>query len=86
MRSFILALLLIIMAKPLLIINWLCLALDNLVYPGYRKTVIRPPVFIIGMFRSATTLCQNLMKSDAQNISYLRMWELLLAPSVIQKN
>ncbi len=77
--------LLIILSIPILAINWLCLALDNLFYPGYRKTEIKPPVFIIGMFRTATTLCQNLMNNDIHHFTYFKFYELLFAPSVIQK-
>lgn len=61
------------------------MALDNLFYPGYRKTEIKPPVFIIGMFRTATTLCQNLMNSDTHHFTYFKFYELLFAPSIIQK-
>ncbi len=85
MGSYFLTILLIIVSIPIFIINWLCLALDNLFFPGYRKTEIKPPVFIIGMFRSATTLCQNLLKTDTEHFSYLKLGEQLFAPSVIQK-
>jgi len=68
-----------------LVINWICLALDNLFYPGFKKNELKPPVFIIGMPRSATTLCQNLMSSDIHHFTSLKLWEILFAPSIIQK-
>jgi omega-hydroxy-beta-dihydromenaquinone-9 sulfotransferase len=85
MLAYLVRTLLIILSIPILIINWLCLALDNLFYPRFRKTEIKPPVFIIGMFRTATTLCQNLMINDTHHFTYFKFYELLFAPSVIQK-
>ena len=85
MGTFLLTIVLILLSVPVLMVNWLCLALDNVFYPGFRKTEIKPPVFIIGMFRSATTLCQNLLKTDTEHFSYLKLGEQLFAPSVIQK-
>ena len=67
------------------LINWSCLALDHLFYRGYKKIVIKPPHFIIGMPRSATTFCYALLLADSENISAMKLWEILLAPSVVQK-
>jgi omega-hydroxy-beta-dihydromenaquinone-9 sulfotransferase len=67
------------------IINWTCLILDFLFYPSFRRVNPKPPVFIIGMPRSATTLCYTLLSADSQTFSAMKLWEILLAPSVIQK-
>ncbi len=67
------------------IITWVCLALDNLFYSGYKKIEIRSPLFIIGMPRSASTLCHKLLGSDTDNFTTMKLWEMLFAPSVIQK-
>jgi hypothetical protein len=37
------------------------------------------------MPRSATTLCYSLLTADSQNFSSMKLWEILFAPSVIQK-
>ena len=66
-------------------INWTCLALDFLFFPRFKKVTIKPPHFIIGMPRSATTFCYALLLSDSRNISSMKLWEILLAPSIIQK-
>jgi omega-hydroxy-beta-dihydromenaquinone-9 sulfotransferase len=63
----------------------LCYIIIEKVYIIHRFHEIRSPVFIIGMFRSATTLCQNIMKSDTHHFSHLKLGDLLFAPSVIQK-
>ncbi len=66
-------------------INWSCLALDHIFYRGYKKIVIKPPHFIIGMPRSATTFCYALLLVDSENTTAMKLWEILLAPSVLQK-
>ncbi len=61
------------------------MGLDNLFYPGFKKTEIEPPVFIIGMPRSATTLIQNIIINDASHFTCPKLWEILFAPSILQK-
>jgi len=67
------------------IINWICLALDNLFFWRFRKVEVKPPVYVIGMPRSATTLCYTLLTADSDNFTSMRLWEILLAPSIIQR-
>ena len=43
------------------------------------------PVFIIGNPRSGTTYLHRLLARDEANFSYIRMWEVLFAPSVSQR-
>lgn len=66
-------------------INHLCLALDDIFYPSYRNVVIRPPLFIVSMPRTATTWLHNILASDQQQFTSMKLWEMLLAPSVLQK-
>jgi len=68
-----------------LVVNWICMGLDNLFYPCFKKTEIKPPVFIIGMPRSATTLIQNIIISDTSNFTCPKLWEILFTPSILQK-
>jgi omega-hydroxy-beta-dihydromenaquinone-9 sulfotransferase len=67
------------------IINCTCLILDHLFYPTFKRISPKSPVFIIGMPRSATTLCYSFLTADSQNFSSMKLWEILFAPSIIQK-
>ncbi len=67
------------------VFNWICLMLDNILFPAWRKTVIKAPVFIIGMPRTGTTWLQNVLSADNMQFSSMKLWEILFAPSIIQK-
>jgi hypothetical protein len=58
--------------------------LDRLLFPNYRKTKIKSPVFIVGNARSGTTLFHRLLSGDEERFVYFRTWEILF-PSLIQK-
>ncbi|MBC2715848.1 MAG: sulfotransferase [Desulfobacteraceae bacterium] len=66
------------------ITTWICLFLDEIFFPGYRKIDIKKPVFIAGFPRSGTTYLHRVIDNDRQ-FSSLKMWEIVLAPSIIQK-
>lgn len=66
------------------LVHWLCLALDEVVYPGYRRTHVRAPVFITGIPRSGTTYLHRALAADPE-FSVFTTWEVLLAPSVLQR-
>lgn len=68
----------------MIILNWICLALDHVFYPGFRKVKIKEPVFIFGVPRSGATHIHRTMSKDSQFTSFL-LWELLFAPSVVQR-
>ena len=63
----------------------LCFALDWLLFPGFRKVVIKQPVFIAGLPRSGTTFFHRLLAADKETFTSFRTWELLLAPAICQK-
>jgi hypothetical protein len=65
-------------------VNSLCLCLDRLVYPGFRRTQVTTPVFIVGQPRSGTTLMHKLACGDSERFTYFMMYELFL-PSIVQK-
>lgn len=73
---------------PLILVNiaitWICLALDHVLYPGFRKVTIKEPVFIFGVPRSGATHIHRTMSKDSQFTSFL-LWELVFAPSVVQR-
>jgi len=66
------------------ITNWTCLFLDEIIFPGYRNVEIKKPVFIAGFPRSGTTYLHRVMDNDPQ-FSSLKLWEIIFAPSIIQK-
>lgn len=66
-------------------VNWICLLLDELIFASYRRIKIKSPLFIIGMPRSGTTFLFNIMGADKDRFTSLKLWEILFAPSIIQK-
>ena len=65
--------------------HWLCLRLDDLLFPGYRKVEVLEPLFVVGLPRSGTTLLHRTLSLDEERFTTLKLWELLLAPSVVQR-
>ncbi len=65
-------------------IDFVCFALDHLLFPGFRRIEVRRPVFIVGGARSGTTHTHRLMAADGERFSYFKTWEILL-PSIVQK-
>ena len=68
-----------------LIINRFCLFLDTLIFPQFKKQQIVNPVFIIAAPRTATTYLYHLLATDHTNFTSFRLWEIIFAPSIIQK-
>ena len=62
----------------------ICMELDKVFFPRYKKTQIKNPVFIVGNARSGTTLFQRLLSEDEDNFIYFKGWEVLF-PALIQK-
>jgi hypothetical protein len=71
---------------PLLeLVTWACFLLDDVLFPDYRKQEIKAPVFIVGNPRSGTTFLHRLLAQDDENFTWMRTWEILLAPSITQR-
>lgn len=68
-----------------LILNQICWLLDELLFPRYRRIQPREPVFLAGIPRSGTTYLQRLLIQDRERFTGMRLWEIALAPSVLQK-
>jgi len=66
------------------VLNAICLGLDHVLFPGFRKVRVKRPVFIIAHPRSGTTLTHRLMLKDPGRYSCTRAYECLL-PSILQK-
>ncbi len=69
----------------LLLINRLCLWLDTLLFPAFRHIEIEQPVFIVGIPRSGTTFLHRLLAGDSQRFTTTALWELIFAPSILQR-
>ncbi|MEO6036990.1 MAG: sulfotransferase, partial [Saprospiraceae bacterium] len=67
------------------LVNWFFLLLDELLFPDYRKTDCSKSVFIIGIPRSATTLLYKILAADTRHFHCFKLWELVFAPSILQK-
>jgi hypothetical protein len=65
--------------------TWLNLLLDNVFFRGYRRVEIAEPVFIAGNFRSGTTFLHRLIARDRDRFCTMQMWEVLFAPSILQR-
>lgn len=68
-----------------LTITALCLALDHLLFPNYRRITITQPLFVIGVPRSGTTFLHRLLAADEQRFTTMSLQELLFAPSITQR-
>lgn len=66
--------------------NWICLLFDEIFYPGFKKVEIKDPYFILGVPRSGSTLFLRLLSCDEKHFTSFKLWEIIFAPSVIQRN
>lgn len=62
----------------------LAYSLDNLFFPHLKEQDIQQPIFIIGNFRSGTTLLHRMLVKDERTTG-MKSWEIFIAPSVIQR-
>jgi hypothetical protein len=65
--------------------HWTFLFLDKLFRRGVSRKPIERPVFIIGSYRSGSTFLQRLMGMDVETFSSGTTWEMMFAPSVLQR-
>ena len=67
------------------LIHWIGFLLDDIFFRGYRKIEINDPVFIVGIPRSGTTLLHRVMARDTDRFTSLKLWEILIAPSITER-
>jgi hypothetical protein len=65
--------------------TWFSFLLDEIFFRNYRKQEVKAPIFIIGNFRSGSTLLQRLMAKDEEHFTAMRTWEIYGAPSITQR-
>lgn len=71
---------------PLLeVVTWFGFAMDAIFFRGHRHVPVPSPIFIVGNPRSGTTLLHRLLAQDQDRFSTMRMWEILFAPSILQR-
>jgi hypothetical protein len=59
--------------------------LDDILFPGYREVVVKEPVYVVGIARSGTTFLHRLLAEDSEHFTTLQFWELILAPSIVER-
>ena len=62
----------------------LAYGVDNLFYPEHKQQSIEKPIFIVGNFRSGTTLLHRTLAKDPR-FTGMKAWEIFVAPSIIQR-
>jgi hypothetical protein len=69
----------------LIIVNRFFMLFDWILFPGFRKMKLKKAAFITGVPRSATTYLFNILAQDKEHFTCFKLWEILFAPSIIQK-
>lgn len=67
------------------LLTFISFYLDEIFFPRYRHQEIKAPVFIVGNFRSGSTLLQRLMARDEQFTS-MNIAEIYIAPTLTQRH
>jgi len=65
--------------------HYLGFLLDNILFKEYRNIQIKEPLFIIGVPRSGTTYLHKVLAKDTERTTTFTLWELVFAPSIIEK-
>jgi hypothetical protein len=68
-----------------ILLNRVFMALDWIFFPHFTNEKILSPTFIIGVPRSATTYLLETMARDNRKFTCFKLWEILFAPSILQK-
>lgn len=84
-RRWLLLLLFVPAFLGLQLLHWVGLLLDEVLFPGYRRVEVREPLFVVGLPRSGTSYLQRVLAGDEERFTTLRLWELLLAPSITER-
>lgn len=64
--------------------HWLGLILDEIFFFRYRKAEVKAPFFITGIPRSGTTFVHRTLERHP-DFTTMRTWEVLLAPSIVER-
>ena len=69
----------------LIITNNIALTIDWILFPRFKKQVIKNPIFIASLPRTGTTNLLHSLTSINSPFTAMTLWEIILAPSIIQK-
>jgi omega-hydroxy-beta-dihydromenaquinone-9 sulfotransferase len=61
-----------------------CLLLDRLLFPGFARTEVREPLFIVGNPRSGTSFLYRLLALDEESFTAFRLRDIV-CPSLVQQ-
>jgi hypothetical protein len=61
---------------------WIGFLFDHIFFPRFRRQKVVKPVFIIGNFRTGSTLLHRIMAQDTNNFCSFKTWEIYAAPSI----
>ncbi len=61
-----------------------CLLLDYVFYPGFRKVEVKEPLFIVGNWRTGSTLLYRTLARDEESIAYFTMLDAF-CPAITMK-
>jgi omega-hydroxy-beta-dihydromenaquinone-9 sulfotransferase len=67
------------------VFTWFFLLMDHVIFPKFKKVVIKSPVFIIGMTRTGTTHLYRTLSLDNHRFTSMKLWEIIFAPSITQR-
>lgn len=67
------------------IIHWIGFLLDECFFSEYRRIRVEAPLFVTGVPRGGTTYVHRTLARDSKHFTTLRTWEVLLAPSIIER-
>ncbi|WP_440996830.1 sulfotransferase [Arhodomonas sp. SL1] len=67
------------------LVHAICLLLDEILFPGYRRTSLDGTLVITGIPRSGTTFLHRILSAETEHYTTLTTWEALLAPSILQR-
>ena len=77
--------LLVFVLPPLALLTHLCLALDHLLFPGFKKVKIEKPIFIVGNLRTGSTFLHRLIAGDIEHVARFRTVDLFIQAIVVKK-
>lgn len=67
------------------LLHWICLLLDEILFPRYRRIPVREPVFIVGPPRGGTTFLHRVLAKDRQKFTCFTFGEMVFTPSILQR-
>lgn len=69
----------------LFVVNNFFLMMDYIFFFSFKRIKINQPVFIVSMPRTGTTMLFHFLSSLKEEFTSMKLWELIFAPSIIQK-